>query len=79
MMKTQSDACSGAFYRENVGFQFLYWVISVVMIGEGGCPGKDIKVPAVEKGLKLPKTGLNCPVLRLNLRTVDNLTHKYAS
>lgn len=70
MMKTQSDACPDAFYRENLGFQFLYWVISVVMIvGEGGgVPGKDIKVPAVEKGLKLPKTELNCPVLRLSLK-----------
>lgn len=75
MMKTQSDACSDAFYRENLGFQFLYWVISVVMIGE---VGGGIKVPVVERGLKLPKTGLNCPVLRLSLRTVDNLTHKYA-
>lgn len=72
MMKTQSDACPDAFYRENLGFQFLYWVISVVMIvggvGGGGGPGKDIKVPAVEKGLKLPKTELNCPVLRLSLK-----------
>lgn len=48
-------------------------------VGGGGCPGKGIKVPAVENRQKLPKTGLNCPVSRLQVSTVHKRTHKHAS